>query len=442
MWKLNDFMRQHFMFILMIYASSLVGGYVFAGWLGGLLVGNVVLMGWVVRYFIQFGKLHRWLKNPKPNTIPHAHGIWGEIFETLLRQTKSRKKSKQKLANALNRLNRIAEAMPNGVILLNKSGRLEWFNQSAAQHLQLNAQTDRDGIIKDLVALAEFHQFLDSDHNQQPETQLAIENRPILISKTKIENDKLLLVTQDMSASEQLNQTRADFVANVSHELRTPLTVISGFVETLTDMPDLPRKQQQEFLALIQQENVRMLNLIKDLLILARLEHFQQDDKNKQAVNLSELVAQITQDGKALSNDKHQFILNIEADIWISGVTLDLQNALSNLVFNAVRYTPDHGSIQVILQKNQAQTHAKFSVIDTGTGIAPEHIPRLTERFYRVDRGRSRETGGTGLGLAITKHALAKHDTCLKIESELGIGSIFSVEFELLSPSSHNKQAA
>ena len=263
-----------------------------------------------------------------------------------------------------------------------------------------------------------------------PEKTFSLHNRPILISKTKLENEKLLLVTQDMSASEQLNQTRADFVANVSHELRTPLTVLSGFVETLSDMPDLPNEQRQEFLALMQQENKRMLNLIKDLLILSRLEHVQQDDKDKQAVDLSELARHIALDGKALSQGKHDFILEIEPNIWITGVLLDLQNALSNLVFNAVRYTPDGGNIRVVLR--QDGTHATFSVTDTGVGIAPEHIPRLTERFYRVDKGRSRETGGTGLGLAITKHALAKHGAILQIESRMGEGSTFSTEFDLL----------
>lgn len=425
-------MYKHFSLILVSYLIGIGVGYIISGWQGVFIAGNIILVWWLVRHGIQLSKLYQWLKNPKINTIPQANGIWGNIFETLLRQTKSRKKSKQRLANALTRLNRIAEAMPNGVILLDKIGRLEWFNQSASQHLHLNQQTDRDGILKNLLRLPEFHQFLTANSETQPEIQIILDNRPILISKAQMENDKLLLVTQDMSASEQLNQTRADFVANVSHELRTPLTVISGFVETLSNMPDLPREQQQEFLALMQQESQRMLSLIKDLLILSKLEHLQHDDKDKQKVDLSSLVAQIAQDAITLSHSQHELILEIEKDIWINGVLLDLQNALSNLVFNAVRYTPEGGSICIRLQKDNEQTSAQFSVIDTGTGIAAEHIPRLTERFYRVDKGRSRETGGTGLGLAITKHALAKHGTSLKIESELGVGSTFSVLFELL----------
>ena len=423
-------MYKHFIVMFTTVLFSVILGCMVGGWQGGLLWGNLVLLLWLLRHLFQLFRLHKWRQNPKISNIPKSNGIWGEIFETLLRQTKSRKKSKQKLANALTRLNRIAEAMPNGVILLDKLGKLEWLNQSAAQHLQLNPHTDRDSVFKDLIELSELNQFLEGSDDKQPEKTFSLHNRPILISKTKLENEKLLLVTQDMSASEQLNQTRADFVANVSHELRTPLTVLSGFVETLSDMPDLPNEQRQEFLALMQQENKRMLNLIKDLLILSRLEHVQQDDKDKQAVDLSELARHIALDGKALSQGKHDFILEIEPNIWITGVLLDLQNALSNLVFNAVRYTPDGGNIRVVLR--QDGTHATFSVTDTGVGIAPEHIPRLTERFYRVDKGRSRETGGTGLGLAITKHALAKHGAILQIESRVGEGSTFSTEFDLL----------
>ena len=423
-------MYKHFIVMFTTVLFSVILGCMVGGWQGGLLWGNLVLLLWLLRHLFQLFRLHKWLQNPKISNIPKSNGIWGEIFETLLRQTKSRKKSKQKLANALTRLNRIAEAMPNGVILLDKLGKLEWLNQSAAQHLQLNPHTDRDSVFKDLIELSELNQFLEDLDDKQPEKTFSLHNRPILISKTKLENEKLLLVTQDMSASEQLNQTRADFVANVSHELRTPLTVLSGFVETLSDMPDLPNEQRQEFLALMQQENKRMLNLIKDLLILSRLEHVQQDDKDKQAVDLSELARHIALDGKALSQGKHDFILEIEPNIWITGVLLDLQNALSNLVFNAVRYTPDGGNIRVVLR--QDGTHATFSVTDTGVGIAPEHIPRLTERFYRVDKGRSRETGGTGLGLAITKHAVAKHGAILQIESRMGEGSTFSTEFDLL----------
>lgn len=425
-------MHHHFGTILSSF--FLIGGlgYLVGGWLGLWVACFVVTVGFLIYHLIYINKLYEWLQNPKLNSVPHGTGIWTEIFETLLKQAKSRKKSKHKLTNTVVRFNRIAEAMPNGVILLDKLGRIEWFNPSASQHLQLNRQTDQQGILKNIIRSPEFHQFLNNHQEKHQEIKIHYHGKTVMISKTALENNQTLLVSQDITLSEQLNQTRADFVANVSHELRTPLTVISGFTETLLENSDLPIEQQQQFLGLMQQENERMLNLIKDLLTLSRLEHTEQDDQDKQPLNLSELIEQIVKDAKKLSKNQHQFIIQIQQDIQVFGVALDLYNALSNLVFNAVRYTPSQGTITINLQKNNEQNSVKFSVTDTGAGIAPEHIPRLTERFYRVDKGRSRQSGGTGLGLAITKHALAKHGSCLQIHSEIGVGSTFSAEFALL----------
>lgn len=419
-------MYHHFGVLIGSFFVAGTVGYLMAGWLGLLFACFVASFAFLIYHLIFINKLYEWLQNPKLNSVPNGVGIWTEIFETLLKQAKARKKSKQKLANALSRFNQVAKAMPNGVILLDENGRMEWFNPSAKSHLTLDDKNDHKSILKNIIRQPEFHAFLDNPN--QNTLKMAYAGKHLLISQTKLINQKRLLVSQDISLSEQLNRTQTDFVANVSHELRTPLTVISGFTETLLEYEDLPTDERQAFLGLMQQENERMLNLIKDLLTLSCLE--QGDTHNKEWLNLSTLVAQVAQDAKKLSKHQHEFIVHIEPEIQIIGVVLDLYNALSNLAFNAVRYTPNQGRIDITLQKT-GKNLVKFSVSDTGVGIAPEHIPRLTERFYRVDKGRHRQSGGTGLGLAITKHALAKHGSSLNIESQLGVGSCFWAEFEL-----------
>lgn len=425
-------MYSHFSNLLLSLAAAVLFGYVANGITGALTGGGALLSAWLILHLYQTNRLYNWLQNPKLSNIPHARGIWGDIFATLLSQAKSRKKRKQKLSSALFRLNRIAEAMPNGVLLIDDDGRIEWFNQPAAQHFGLDTAQDRNGILRNLVRTPEFHTFLQQPATAEPqEIPLKLSDggrtRSILVTRTAFGRDQTLLVTQDITAAEQLNTTRADFVANVSHELRTPLTVINGFLETLADMPDLPRPQQQEFVGLMQQESRRMLNLIADLLTLSRLEN-RQDEESFQPVNLSALTEQTAAEGRSLSQGSH----NISSDIWVNGIQLDLHNAIGNLIFNAVRYTPAGGSIRISLHP-EAGKYVRFSVTDSGPGIPSEHIPRLTERFYRVDSGRSRQNGGTGLGLAITKHALAKHRSTLEIESRPGRGSTFSARLETAS---------
>lgn len=434
-------MSAHFMAIVIALLIGGAVGYLVSGWLGALAVGLVIVLMFLIYHLIYINQLKRWLNNPKLSHIPHGMGVWADIFDDLMKQAKNRKKSKQKLANALSRFNQIAKAMPNGVILLDEFGRMEWFNPSASQHLQLKENSDQQGILKNIIRQPEFHRFLDNvDDNSA--IKMAYHGKHLLISQTALANQKRLLVSQDISISEQLNQTQTDFVANVSHELRTPLTVISGFTETLLENSDLPLEQRQEFLGLMQQENTRILNLIKDLLTLSRLEHAHNHDDDKEPLNLSELLGQIVQDAQKLSQNQHEFMVDIQDDVYVLGVALDLHNALSNLVFNAVRYTPNEGKISVMLHKNEAENRVKFSVSDTGAGIAPEHIPRLTERFYRVDKGRHRQSGGTGLGLAISKQALAKHNSQLHIESKIGVGSTFSAEFDLLDNELYHAKSA
>lgn len=437
-------MHSHFSTILLSLLAALPVGFIIGETTGLLTSFSLTVSFWLLIHLYHTARLYNWLQNPKLSTIPKGRGIWKDISDTLLRQAKSRKKSKQKRAKALFRLNRIAEAMPNGILVLDSNGRIKWMNPTAAGHLNLNPHLDRSRILKSLIHAPEFHAFLHSGNRQAlPEISLTVPDtydglRTVLLSRTAFGQGNTLLVTQDITSAERLNTARADFVANVSHELRTPLTVINGFLETLTDFPDLPVEQRQECLGLMQDQGKRMLDLIADLLTLSRLEDNQHTDHNRQPVNLSELTYRLCKDGLNFSDGLHHFHTDIAPDIWVNGISMDLYNAFSNLVFNAVRYTPEGGSITVSLQacgpNHNGHGQARFSITDTGSGIAPEHFPRLTERFYRVDRGRTRQQGGTGLGLAITKHALAKHQSLLEVESEVGKGSTFSAKLDTVPP--------
>ena len=418
-----------------IAVFALIG--VICGLVWGAGMGLVVFLGllslWLFAHLWQVGQLIAWLERPKPSTIPTGLGVWQQVFNTLLMQAKSRKRRKQKITQALQRFYHASEVMPDGVMILNQEGRIEWMNSVAREHFLLQID-DLGGILANLVRQPEFHHFMTED-SAQNEVKLHLPTRKglprtVIVKRTPFDKHMQLLVSQDITPMEKLNQTRSDFIANVSHELRTPLTVINGFVETMQDLPNLPADKREQFLALMKKDSDRMLTLLDDLLTLSRLENFDPSHK-LQPIHLSALVEQLSQEGMTLSAGKQTFDTNIEPNLWIQGVQLDLYNALSNLVFNAVRYNHDGGHIAIRLHSDDG-ANVRFSVSDNGPGIAAEHIPRLTERFYRVDAGRSRASGGTGLGLAITKHALAEHGSQLEVESTVGKGSEFSAEFALV----------
>ena len=416
--------------IVVVVASLLAGG------LQIMLISLCCLFFlWLAGYWYHLFKLVRWLERPKLRNVPQGIGIWNNIFNTLMLQARSRKKRKQKLGVALLRFNRIAETIPEGVLILGQDGHVQWLNHLAAIHLNLDAEQDNNSMLADLIENVDFRRFLDKPATESVNIKLTLENmnsglpRVLNIIRTPFDEQATLIITQDITAAEQLNATRTAFVANVSHELRTPLTVINGFLETLTDMPDLPQEQRQSFIALMSKEGARMNHLLADLLTLSRLENQVVSSVRKQPVNLSTLAEQVVFEAEILSENKHHFICEIAADIWIEGIQQDLYNAFSNLLFNAVRYTPQYGTITIRLYSEQDENNYQqtvFQVSDTGPGIAAEHIPHLTERFYRVDSGRSRQSGGTGLGLAIAKYALAEHGGKLQIESIAGHGSTFS----------------
>ncbi len=408
--------------------SYLVGG-IIALWVS---ISAVLLSG-IIYQLVYLNRLIRWL-NDQQNEL-YGSGIWGNIFDKTLALRKASQKRKKELSASITRFNQMIDTIPNGIIILNE-GRIEWFNSLACKHLNLNYQNDLNSILQNLIRQPDFQQFLQQRIDNQPLVlKLSLPNgdyfkRIIQISRQPFEQHSELLITQDITKKEQLDEAQVAFVANVSHELRTPLTVINGFTETLLETPDLSIEQRQQFLSLMQKEGQRMLSVLSDLLTLSRLERGQSTDGKYRRFNLSEMVKQVVESTKNFSQGQHQFVVDITPDLYFYGLEAELYSAFSNLTFNAVRYTPEQGSITIRLHILETDK-VEFSVTDTGVGIATEHIPRLTERFYRVDNARSRQTGGTGLGLAITKFALAKYNAKLDISSEVGKGSCFKTILSL-----------
>ena len=320
----------------------------------------------------------------------------------------------------------ITNAVPDGLFLLDNGGRIIWCNQAALVMHSLDAFRDMGKPIAQLIRAPEFARYLDDD--TQPEPVVTLGGRSIAFHLERGSEGARLLLTRDVTEREKLDRMRRDFVANVSHELRTPLTVVGGFVETLTDLP-LEPDERNRYLQLIANQTTNMRRLVEDLLTLARLENDQLPPEATQ-IDLALVARDALADAEALSAGAHTFEATIAAAHLLGSVG-ELRSALGNLLSNAVRYTPAGGRITLNVAAH-ANGEIVVEVKDSGVGIAAEHIPRLTERFYRVDRSRSRETGGTGLGLAIVKHVAQRHRAKLEIESTVGgeqHGSTFRLRF-------------
>lgn len=367
--------------------------------------------------------------SPDTVNIPDASGLWGDAFSNIHKMVKQNRIERDQHASALLQIEQATAALPEGVVILEPTDRIEWCNPLAEKHFGLDSIRDRGQQINYLVRQPEFVQYL-SAHNYSENLVLRRNQREELVLSIKVipyGDNKKLLISRDITHLERIETMRRDFVANVSHELRTPLTVVNGFVETMHDMPNLENNMARRALQLMSDQTKRMESLVNDLLTLSRLEN-SNNTLQEENVNIPKLVSSVLEDGMALSAGKHQLKLGQVCPASLRGNTDELRSAFGNLVSNAVRYTPTGGEIELSwTQRDNGQLI--FSVSDSGIGIAAEHIPRLTERFYRVDRSRSRETGGTGLGLAIVKHIALRHQAHLEITSEEGIGSTFSIIF-------------
>lgn len=323
---------------------------------------------------------------------------------------------------------KFADILPDAILVIDTEGRIQWCNLTAQKLLRIKDAPLQAIVIHHLIHFPDIHHFLAQELNQtiasysllRPETYLSV----TLIHRCEGQN---LLLLRDVTHLHYLEQMRQDFVANVSHELRTPLTVIHGYLETLLAQKDIPKQSKKIFTQMYQQ-SLRMEKLVEDLLLLSRLECHPEELQDKKIVSVAKLIKSICTDAKILSGKcSHLITAEVDENLGLLGNEGELHGAFSNIIFNAVHYTPANGKIHI--KWFAENSGGILSVTDTGIGITQEDIPRITERFYRVDKARSRESGGTGLGLAIVKHVLIRHEARLEIESQLGKGSIFSCYF-------------
>ncbi|MCU0927009.1 MAG: phosphate regulon sensor histidine kinase PhoR, partial [Hydrogenophaga sp.] len=378
----------------------------------GALLGALV---WGIRDSINAGRLLRWLNQGDVTSSPRLHGVWDELLDRNRKIFKKLEKKAQGSDARLEDFLSAIQASPNGVVLLDAQGVIEWSNLTAAGHLGFDAQRDLGQSVRNMVRAPAFVAYLaggDFSHEIQIDGPGPRPSQPNRISLQihPYGKERKLMISRDVTALQLAETMRRDFVANVSHEIRTPLTVLSGFVETMQSIP-LEESDRTRYLGLMSQQAQRMQTLVSDLLTLSRLEGSPAPGTGDWN-DASALLEQVVQEARGLSQTIARPAHVIEQlpgpDLDVSGVSGELQSAMSNLLSNAVRYTPGGGTIRVGWRL-RADGGADFVVTDSGPGIAAEHLPRLTERFYRVDRSRSRETGGTGLGLAIVKHVAQRH---------------------------------
>lgn len=416
--------------VLWLVAITVISGGFWAASSGtDALVALAICLGaWLAFNLYHIALLMRWLRHPVAERVPDGFGVWHTVFMTLYRTMRTQSQSKKKLTHVLERFINAGEAMPDGVVVLDELDRIEWVNPMAVEHLGLDRKRDVGNQILNLIRQPSFHAYMKNASFSQPLMLTFSQPRELVISLQLVPFDstRKLLLTRDITQLERVQTVHRDFVANVSHELRTPLTVVGGFLETLSDMPEVNDQMFRQFLPMMMEQSRRMQSLVDDLLTLSKLENSPKAISSER-VDMRDMLDTLMVEAEGLSQGRHQVKLLRNCDCGLWGSSQELHSAFGNLVSNAVRYTPEGGCITLAWQDEGE--FLRFSVTDTGIGIPREHIPRLTERFYRVDRGRSRGSGGTGLGLAIVKHVLARHHARLEIKSEPDKGSTFSVVF-------------
>lgn len=395
-------------------------------WQLGLFIGLLLYLLMHLRYLVV---LRNWFEKPKQTELPEPGGVWGEVYDKLMELQKRNRKRKKKLAAILSEFQASTAALPDGAVVLGGRGEIAWFNAAAQKLLGLRSPQDVGQRIANLIRHPNFTDYLaEGSYLDEVEAPSPIRATQMLCYRiVPYGNGQRLLVARDISEIRRLESVRRDFVSNASHELRTPLTVLKGWLELLlaesgTGALAAWSKPLQEMKA----QADRMENLMNDLLKLARLEAENQGLR-ADPVPLSALLQRVVDDARAVAKGSHRFETNIAPGIVLLGRELEVLSIITNLVANAVQYTPEGGIVRVSLVKNEVGV--QVAVADTGIGISKTDLPRLTERFYRVDVARSRASGGTGLGLSIVKHALEQHEGHLGIESEQGVGSTFTAYF-------------
>ncbi|HEY8331437.1 MAG TPA: phosphate regulon sensor histidine kinase PhoR [Pseudomonas sp.] len=411
--------------LLLLLGGCLLLGLITGQYAWALAFGLAGYLFWCLRQLL---RLHDWLKRASDELPPESSGLWGEVYDLIYQLQKRNQHARGRLQAVVDRVQESTAALQDAVIMLDRQGNLEWWNRAAGTLLGLKRKQDGGQPITNLVRHPHFKKYFAQDNHREPLELPSPVNDHVRLQfqLTLYGNGEHLMLVRDVTRVYQLEQMRKDFVANVSHELRTPLTVITGYLETLLDNVDEVNPRWRRALQQMQQQGSRMQNLLNDLLLLARLEAAPYpSDSRPVAVDL--LLLSIRTDAQALSADRHRISLEADPAVKLKGSESELRSAFSNLVFNAVKYSPEGGEIRIRWWADESGGH--LAVQDSGIGIEAKHIPRLTERFYRVDASRSINTGGTGLGLAIVKHVLIHHGGQLKIDSTMGKGSTFTCHF-------------
>ena len=412
--------------LLLLAACGLIG-LITGQYAWALAIGLGAYLLWHLKQLL---RLHAWLRERQPDDAPpEGYGLWGEVFDSIYHLQRRDQRVRGRLQAVIDRVQESTAALRDAVIMLDSEGNLEWWNRAAEQLLGLKTPQDSGQAITNLVRHPRFKEYFEAGQYQEAlEIPSPVNDRQRLqLQITRYGNNEHLMFVRDVTRLHQLEQMRKDFVANVSHELRTPLTVISGYLETLLDNVEEVNPRWLRALQQMQQQGSRMQNLLNDLLLLAKLEATDYPSDN-QPVAMDLLLLSIRNDAQALSGSRnHRISLEADHQVRLKGSEAELRSAFSNLVFNAVKYSPEESEIRIRWWADEQGGH--FSVADSGIGIEAKHLPRLTERFYRVDSSRASNTGGTGLGLAIVKHVLLRHRARLDITSVPGKGSTFTCHF-------------
>ncbi|MEY3223849.1 MAG: hypothetical protein RL565_39 [Pseudomonadota bacterium] len=418
-------------FITLLCLAFLAAYIALANWGAdfGIAAGMVVLAVPLVYSYINLARLRKYVLQDAVENMPLPSGFWEEVFFRLQRLVRNLKQEIRTVEKQHDRFIEAFQASPNGILMLDDQDQIEWCNAIAERFFGLNFKRDVLQRINFLIRRPEFIQYL---NRRQFEDPLLLErmgvdaNLSLMIQAFPFGQKRHLLLVQDVTDLQKADAMRRDFVANVSHEMRTPITVLMGFLETIQSL-DIDKQQRDQYFEMMMSQAQRMKSLVEDLLTLANLEA-NTLPAPLQEIKVDTLMALVRNDAEALSQGRHALNFEIATPCNLMGEEREILSAFSNLVSNAIRYTPDVGAVTAKWAVNN-QGYGEFSVTDTGPGIASEHLSRLTERFYRVDRSRSRDTGGTGLGLAIVKHIANRHQAQLLIESTPGKGSTFTLRF-------------
>jgi two-component system phosphate regulon sensor histidine kinase PhoR len=418
-------------FSILIFLAFIAGSIALSnfGPFVGIAAGITVLAIPLIYSYINLARLLKYTVDDSIETMPLPSGYWEDALSRLQRLVRNLKQRILSVEKQHNRFIEAFQASPNGILMLDDEDQIEWCNAIAERFFGLNFKRDVLQRINFLIRRPEFVQYL---YKRQFDESLLLErmgpaaNLSLLLQAFPFGGNRHLLLIQDVTDLQKADAMRRDFVANVSHEMRTPITVLMGFLETIQSL-ELDKAQRDQYFDMMMSQAQRMKSLVEDLLTLANLEA-NSLPAPMQTIQMKTVMALLKNDAEALSQGCHTFNFEIASERNLLGEEREILSAFGNLVSNAIRYTPDVGSISAIWRINERE-EGEFAVTDTGPGIASEHLSRLTERFYRVDRSRSRDTGGTGLGLAIVKHIASRHQAQLLIESTPGKGSTFTLRF-------------